>query len=44
MQYLVSLLGVEGRYIAYDYDPAYPFDVEVVLGIDWASHSNLPNQ
>ncbi len=41
VKYLVSLLGVEGRNISYQYDPSYPFDVEVILGSDWAAGNNL---
>jgi len=43
IHYLVSSLGIEGRYISYQYDPAHPFDVEVILGSDWVSNNNLPN-
>ncbi|MBL7164578.1 MAG: LCP family protein [Anaerolineales bacterium] len=43
VQYLVSFLGIEGRYIYYKYDPAHPFDVEVILGNDWAANNSLQN-
>ncbi|MBC8507545.1 MAG: LCP family protein [Anaerolineales bacterium] len=42
VQYVVSLLGIEGRYISYKYDPAHPFDVEIIIGNDWTSKFNLP--
>jgi len=42
VQYLVSLLGIEGRHISYQYDPTFTFDVEVILGDDWAANDNLP--
>ncbi len=42
IQYLVSLLGIEGRYISYKYEPGHPFDVELIIGNDWVSKFNLP--
>ncbi len=42
IKYLVSLLGIQGRYISYQYDPAHPFDVEIIIGNDWSSTFNLP--
>ncbi len=42
VQYLVSLLGIQARYISYQYDPAHPFDIELIIGKDWSSTFNLP--
>ena len=43
VQYLVSFLGIESRYISYKYDPAHALDVEVILGNDWAANNRLQN-
>ncbi len=42
VQYLVSLLGVQARYLSYQYDPAHPYDIEIIIGNDWPTTFNLP--
>jgi len=44
MLYLVNLLGVEARYISYEYNPAAPVDIEIILGNNWATDNNLGSE
>ena len=42
LRYLVDLMGITRYSIFFEYDPASPIDVVVILGDDWAGNNPMP--
>jgi len=42
VRYLVTQLNIPEWRIYFEYDPASPVDVELILGDDWAASNSLP--
>jgi LCP family protein required for cell wall assembly len=42
LRYLVDLMGITRYSIFFEYDPASPVDVVVILGDDWAGNNPMP--
>lgn len=44
MQYLVDLMRIAQRQIAFEFNPGSHVDIELILGDDWAANNVLSNQ